>query len=358
VGLIAIGVAAVAGQLASTARGANMLASVVIGMFYVLRMLGDLKSSALTWVSPIGWAEKMEPWGSNAWWPLALLAVCGAALVALAIRLEARRDLASGLIPDRPGPADAGGSYSSPLVLALRLQRAPIIGWTATIVLAALLFGSVIQAMTNLVSDSGSAAAIVRGSGTDALVSLLVMLLGLVVAVFALHSTMQLRSDEASGILEPQLAGALSRTRWAIERLLIPVVGSAVLLMTSGALMGIAYGALVGDPSKTAQLTGASIAYWPAVMVLVGVGVALFGWFPRLSTPLTWGLLGLMWILVLVGDSLHLPDWLLGSMPFEATPYLPYESMTWTPLVVMTAIAAALFTVGLAGFSRRDIRTG
>ena len=267
--------------------------------------------------------------------------------------------LASGLIADRPGPADAGGSYSSPLVLALRLQRAPIIGWTATIVARrpALRVGHPGHDQPRLTTPAAQTA-IVRGSGTDALVSLLVMLLGLVVAVFALHSTMQLRSDEASGILEPQLAGALSRTRWAIERLLIPVVGSAVLLMTSGALMGIAYGALVGDPSKTAQLTGASIAYWPAVMVLVGVGVALFGWFPRLSTPLTWGLLGLMWILVLVGDSLHLPDWLLGSMPFEATPYLPYESMTWTPLVVMTVIAAALFAVGLAGFSRRDIRTG
>ena len=223
--------------------------------------------------------------------------------------------------------------------------------------LASLLFGSVIQAMTKLLADSG-ASAITGGSGTAALVSLLVMLLGLVVAVFALHSTMQLRSDEASGVLEPQLAGAVSRTRWAVERLLIPVVGSAALLAVSGTLMGVVYGALVGDSSKTAQLTGASISYWPAVMVLVGVGVALFGWFPRLSTPITWGLLGLMWVLVLVGDAFHLPGWFLDSMPFQATPYLPYEPMTWTPLIIMTGIAAALFVVGLAGFARRDIETG
>jgi ABC-2 type transport system permease protein len=193
---------------------------------------------------------------------------------------------------------------------------------------------------------------------TDALVSLLVLLLGLVVTVFALQSTMQLRSDETSGILEPQLAGAVSRKRWAGERLLTPVLGSAVLLVISGALMGVAYGALVGASSKGAQLTGASIAYWPAVMLLVGVAVALFGWFPRLSTPVTRGLLGPMWVLVLVGSSLNLPDWFLSSTPFEATPHLPYESMAWTPRVVLTAIATALFAVGPGGFARRDIQTG
>jgi ABC-2 type transport system permease protein len=91
-------------------------------------------------------------------------------------------------------------------------------------------------------------------------------------------------------------------------------------------------------------------------MVLVGVAVALFGWLPRLAIPLTWGVLSAMFFVVIIGDALHLPDWLLNLLPFSATPHLPLASLTWTPLVVMTLVAAALVWVGLDRFARRDVQ--
>ena len=118
-------------------------------MFYLLRMIGDLGDGRLTWASPIGWGQQMQPWGANRWWPLALMLLLTAALLALAARLEARRDLGAGLLPDRAGHASAPARYATPLGLALRLQRGPIIGWTLTILLSALMFGSVVDAMTD-----------------------------------------------------------------------------------------------------------------------------------------------------------------------------------------------------------------
>ncbi|WP_024288508.1 ABC transporter permease [Cellulomonas sp. KRMCY2] len=356
VGLVALGVGAVAGQVASTSRGANALGSVVLGVFYVLRMIGDLGDGRLTWVSPIGWGQEMQPWGANRWWPFVLLVLLAAVLLAAAARLEGRRDLGAGLTPDRPGPAGAPARYATPLGLALRLQRGPIIGWSLTVVLCALLFGSVVEAMTDLLDDAASAPPMLAGTGVDALLSLLVVMIAMVTAVFALQSAVSLRADEASGIVEPQLAGALSRARWVVQRLLIPAVGSAVLLLVGGAGMGAGYGSLVGDPGQTSRLALAALAYWPAVMVLVGVAVALFGWLPRLAVPLTWGLLAAMWFVVFIGDALHLPEWLLDLLPFSATPSQPLEPLTWTPLVVMTLVAAALVWTGLDRFARRDIR--
>jgi ABC-2 type transport system permease protein len=359
VGLVALGIGAVAGQVASTSRGANGLGSVVLGAAYVLRMVGDLGDGRLTWVSPVGWGQEMAPWGANRWWPLALLVVLAVVLLAVAGRLEARRDLGSGLMPERPGPAGAPARYARPLGLALRLQRGPISGWTATIVLCALLFGSVVQAMTDLLKDAGpTAMAMLGGTGVDALLSLLVVVIAMVTAVFALQSAVTLRADEASGMVEPQLAGAVSRRRWALERLLVPAVGSAVLLLVGGAGIGASYGSIVGDPGQTSRLAGAALAYWPAVMVLVGVAVALFGWLPRLAIPMTWGVLASMWFVVIVGDALHLPGWVLDALPFSATPTQPLEPLTWTPLVVMTMVAAALTWTGLDRFARRDVQPG
>lgn len=358
VGLVAVGIGALAGQVASTARSANALASAVLGACYVLRMVGDLGDGRLTWASPIGWAQEMQPWGADRWWPFALLLALTAALLAAAVRLESRRDHGAGLLAERRGPAGSPARYASPLGLALRLQRGPVIGWTVTVVLAALLFGSVVESMTDLLDDAGGAAAdLVRGTGVDALLSLLVTMIALVTTVFALQSAVSLRADEASGLIEPQLAGALSRTRWAGQRLALPVAGSAVLLLLGGGLMGAGYGSLVDDTAGQAgRLALAALGYWPAVLVFVGVAVALFGWLPRLAIPLTWGVLAATYFAVLLGDALRLPQWLLDVLPFSATPYLPLEPVRWTPLVVLTLVAGALVAAGLTRFARRDVQ--
>ena len=39
-----------------------------------------------------------------------------------------------------------------------------------------------------------------------------------------------------------------------------------------------------------------------------------------------------------------------------ATPYQPLESMSWTPLVVMALVAAALTWAGIDRFTRRDVQ--
>ncbi|MFI2753301.1 ABC transporter permease [Cellulomonas sp. P22] len=358
VGLIGLGVGAVAGRVASTARGANALGSAVLGGFYVLRMVGDLGDGRLSWASPVGWAQQMQPWGADRWWPFGLIVLLTAALLALATRIEAHADLGSGLLAARPGPSGAPARYASPLALALRLQRGAIIGWTATVVLTGLLCGSVVQSMTDLVASADAAASIAGGTGTAALLSLLVVMIALVTAVFGLQTAVQLRTDEASGIIEPQLTGALSRTRWAGQRLLVPAVGSAALLLIGGACLGAAYGAAVGEPAQVGALALAALAYWPAVMVLVGIGVALFGWVPRLAVPGTWAVLAATWFVVLIGDALNLPGWVVDVLPFSATPYQPLDPMTWIPLVAMTAVAGLLTWAGLGRFARRDIQVG
>ena len=359
VGLFALGVGALAGQVASTSRGANAIGSIIVTACYVLRMVGDLGNGALTWVSPIGWGQLMAPWGANRWWPFGLLVALTAVLLAVAWLAEARRDYGAGLLPQRPGKAGAPQRYATPLGLALRLQRGPIIGWTIAVVLGALLLGSVVKQMNDLLTDAGTnTPAIMHGTGVAALLGLMAGMIALIVAIFAIQSATQLRADEASAILEPQLAGALSRTRWVLQRLMIPTIGTTVLLAMGGWLIGAGYGATIGDASQGARIAGAALAYWPAVMVLVGLAVLLFGYVPRVAIPVTWGVLAALWIIMIIGDALHLPGWALDVLPFSATPTLPAERMTWTPLIVMAAVATVLAYAGLDRFTRRDVQPG
>lgn len=360
VGLVGLGIGAVAGQVATTSRGANALASGVIIGAYVLRMIGDLGDSALTWASPIGWGQHMQPFGANSWWPLLLLLTLTGVLLATAAALEARRDLGAGLLAERAGRPGAPARYTAPLGLGIRLQRGPILGWTIGVLLCALLFGSIIEAMTDLIADAdaGPARDFLRGTGVDALMAMLASVMGLLTAVFATQSAVSLRGDEASGIVEPQLAGAVSRRWWAWQRLLIPIVGTAALLTLGGGILGAVHRSLGGDPGAPVALAGAALAYWPAVMVLVGVAVALFGWLPRLAIPLTWGVMAAMWFATMLGEVFGLPRWLIDGLPFSAVPYLPLEPMSWTPLVLLTVAALGLAWSGVERFARRDVQPG
>ena len=224
-------------------------------------------------------------------------------------------------------------------------------------VLAGVMFGSVVEAMTDLLRDAGGGVDdLLRGVGVPALLSMLVSMIALVTVIFALQTTVSLRADEASGMIEPQLAGAISRWRWALQRLTIPAVWSAVLLLVGGYLLGAVYGSTIDDASQGGRLALAALAYWPAVMVFVGLAVALWGFVPRLAVAISWGVMAAMWFLTMLGEVFGLPQWFLDAMPLRATPYLPLEPMTWTPLVVLTLVAVGLAWAGLDRFARRDIQ--
>lgn len=92
--------------------------------------------------------------------------------------------------------------------------------------------------------------------------------------------------------------------------------------------------------------------------MFVGIAVALFGWLPRLAVAVSWGVLAAMYFVVILGDAMHLPAWLLDVLPLSATPYQPIEPLTWTPLLLLTLVAALLAWAGLHRFARRDVQPG
>lgn len=366
VGLFFLGLAAVSGQLPSTSRGANGLASVVLGAAYVLRAVGDLDGTGTTpggisGLSPIGWAQQMRAFGENRWWPVVPLVVGAVLLCGIAMRLEARRDLGSGVLPDRPGPAAASRFMMTPFGLAVRLQRGSIIGWFAAVAVMALLYGSVAAAMSNLLGSNAAFAAVFGDQGTsitNSVLGLLVMLNAIAASAFVVESALQVRVEEASGRAEPQLAGSVSRLRWAGGRLLLPVAGSALMLIVGGAVMGAAYGASQSDPSQVWVLLEAASAYWPGVLVTAGVTVLLMGVAPRQAASLSWSYFGAMVIISVFGELFSLPSQVTGNTPLTATPRLPADSFAILPILLLTAIAVGLCAIGLLRFTRRDLAQG
>jgi len=80
-GWVFAAVGAVAAQLAGAAGTARGIAITTLGVTYVLRIVGDISAmsdgplSWLTWLSPIGWVQRIRPYGENLWWPALLVVV-------------------------------------------------------------------------------------------------------------------------------------------------------------------------------------------------------------------------------------------------------------------------------------------
>src|SRR5262249_35009605 len=154
-------------------------------------------ASWVSWVSPIHWGQRIEPYAVNAWWPVALGVVVFAVLSAVAVALSSRRDLDAGLLPQRLGPASAAPGLRTPLALAWRLHRGLLAAWLAGFAALGLVFGGITKGIGDILGDSEQTKEImarVGGAGalTDAFLAGTLGILGLIAAGYAIQATLRL----------------------------------------------------------------------------------------------------------------------------------------------------------------------
>jgi ABC-2 type transport system permease protein len=365
-GWVFAGVGAVAAQLTSGAGSARGVATGVLGVAYLLRVVGDISGQAggalswVAWLSPLGWVERIHPFGFTHWWLFGLVLLCTAALLVAAVALSARRDLGSGLLPARLGPAAAAASLRSPLALAWRLHRGLLAGWGVGFLALGVVMGSVAQSVGDLVRDNPSLANIFTRLGgrtglIDAYLAGTLNLLGLIASGYAIQAVLRLRAEETAGRAEPVLATAVGRLRWAASHLTFALLGPAAVVMLAALAMGLVHGLNAGDVGHQVprMLAGGAVQV-PAVWVLAALTTALFGLVPRASAA-SWGALAICLLFGLIGAALQLSHWIIDVSPFTHLPKVPGSAVRAAPLVLLLAIAAVLLAAGLAGTRRRDI---
>ena len=358
VGIVFAAVGVVAAQITAYASTAYGLGGAALGISYGLRAAGDVGDGTLSWLSPIGWAQGMRPFADERWWPLFLFLGATVVLLTAGFALMGRRDQGAGLLAVRPGPPVASAGLARPAGFALRLRRGLLIGWTLGMFAGGLATGSMGGDVGDLVGDSDLAENLVGTTGgaglVDSFFASILLIMAMIGSAYAVQSALRMRSEEGSGRVEPLLATGISRWRWAGSQVLVTLAGAALVLAACGLGAGISHAIGSGDPGELSRLLGAQLASLPAVWVVAGIAVALFGLAPR-AASLAWIALGGCFFLGVLGPLLQLPDWTMDLSPFNHVPKVPSADLETAPLIRLTAIAAALVILGLAGFRRRDV---
>jgi ABC-2 type transport system permease protein len=361
-GLVFTGVTAAAVQVTAHTRAVYGLVGGLFAVAFVLRAIGDIEGNGVVWTSPIGWAQAVHPFSDDAVLPLLLCAVVAAGLVAAGLRLLDHRDLGSGMVQPRPGRPTARRGLLSPLGLALRLHRGALLAWTMGLALLGLVYGALAESVETLIGENEQALAIFGNPDLDQLVDAYLgttfAITALLAAAYAVSAVLRARAEESDNRAEPVLAAAVGRSRWLGSHVVVALAGSALTMAASGLTTGLARAAQTGEPAAVGRLIGAAVSYVPAIWVLAGVAVTLFGLVPRVAAASAWTAVGVVLLVTMFAESFDWPAWVSDLSPVHWVPTLPLEEWAAAPLAGLLAVAAALLLLGFAGFRRRDLAAG
>jgi ABC-2 type transport system permease protein len=359
VGIVFAALTLLIAEISSHSRTAVGYAATAVGAAYMIRALGDIEDSALSMVSPVGWAQATRPFVDDVWWPLLLLVVFGAIVTWASFTLATRRDFGEGLLASKPGPSEASPGLGRPLGLAWRLQRGLLVGWGVGMFVLAATYGGLVREVENFAGENPfieeALAAIGGGSLAESWASMLGFMMMALTASFVVQAILRLRAEEIAHRAEQVLATPVERWRWMGSHLLVAAGGTVAIALLAGFGFGLSAGSATGEWSWIGTMIGATMSHFPSVIVVAGFAVALFGLLPRL-TFLAWVLITIVWIGWL-GVIVGLPEWVSNLSPFGHEALVPANDLNLTSFGVLSTIAVVLVVAGFLGFQRRDIGT-
>ncbi|HEU4337078.1 MAG TPA: polyketide antibiotic transporter [Nocardioides sp.] len=367
-GLVLLGVTytavtLVAAQVSTSARGALGLAGAAVALGYLVRGVGAMEDNALVWTSPFGWAQRMDAFGDERWWPALVLVAATAALLAVAAYLTTRRDFGGGLLETRPGRPRASRLLFTPFGVVARVQRSLMVGWAVGLTLLGLLYGAVIPTIPDLIESNPEMADYVGAGGAagdalvDAFLAYVFVFMAVISCGFVVAAVLRLRAEEESGRAEAVLATGVSRTAWMAAGAGVAFLAVTKLTVLMGLGLAVGYGLASGEWDEVLAQVGGQLAYLPGTLVVGALAVAVFGLLPRAS-GVAWAAVAFVALQVMLGQLLGLPDVIDGLSPFWHLAEVPVDDFAVLPAAVLVALAGVLVAVGLWGYRRRDAAAG
>ena len=355
------GVAVIAAQAAHSSRGANGISGAVVALAFAISAIANSSTdSPLIWLSPFGWAEQVRSFADERWWLIALSFGLSILLTYIGVMISSRRDVGSSLIPPRLGRAQAHSYLSTPIGLAWRVDRTWLMWWMIGAAFLGIVEGLILNSSLDALSSNPALRKLIEqlGGSSNLAAAFIVLMIGifaLAACGFAISTIGRLGQAETSGQAELELSAPLTRTRWAAGHILMAYLGSALIVVTGSAGIGLVYGSSIHDiPTSLGHALGAGLITIPAVWLVAGVASLTLGYRPRWFY-FGWVVLGWCVIAGWFGAVLGLPDWLLKTSPFGHLPMWPGTPMSWPPVVVLTLISTVLLVAAARGLIRRNI---
>ncbi len=355
-------VGALTSQLMPTRSRAALVASIVLGLSFVLRVIGDITS--FHWLlnfTPLGWMENLNPLaGSHPIWliPIILTSIL---LGSLTIYFAGKRDMGASLFADKDSSKGNYRFLNSVVGFSSRLTRSSSISWLLAIGAGAFFFGLLTKSAAQAFSQSSSGKHILSHLVHQAqmptvliFLSVALLILMTIIMVYVAGSISAIRREESDGLLDNILVRPYSRLTWLGGRIAIVLV---VLVLIGGLVfcdLWLGMASQHTNVSVNLLFKAVANALVPAALTL-GVGVWAYGFLPRLSAFFAYAVAGWSFLIAILSSGLNINHWILDTSVLSQISLAPATSPNWRIDLTLLIIALILGALGALRFNRRDL---
>ncbi len=355
-------VGALTSQLMPTRSRSTMAATMAFGIFFILRAMADITSLGwLDYITPFGWIEKIQPLSGPK--PLWLLPIAAFVLIvcSFAIYLAGERDLGESLFADKASVKPKFGLLNSNFAATIRLSGTNSLSWLSAISFTSIFYGLLTKSAAQSLSQSVSASRTFNklshsstANFTLAFLGVVFMIAMLVMMNYAASAIVRIRQEEADGYLDNLLVQPLRRLTWLGDRCFVALVTIIMLGLTAAIATWVGVNLQHGNVSLHTLIVAGINSLPPAIFIL-GFGVFCIGFIPRLSSVLSYALVGWSFLVLMLSSGLHLSHWLLDTSLLYHMSLAPAKGPNWQTDAIMTLIGLALYLIGALRFNNRDL---
>jgi ABC-2 type transport system permease protein len=361
-GMVGAALGVCAAQLVPERRTASGIAVGILLTGLLVRMVADGVPALawLQWVSPFGLISRAAPFADNRLLPLVVLAVLVVVPAVLALRLASDRDAGSGRLGSRDVVRPGLRPLASLPKLAVRRTRRPALAWAAGLAAYFLLIGLLSTALTDFLRENSFFVRMAEAAGfanlvtVEGYVATIYTLLAVPIGGFAAGRIAATASDETAGRLTLLFSRPVGRVRWALTET-VAVTLAAVLLAVVAAVASWAGATIVGAPLSLTEALAGTTSVLPVALLCLGAALLALGGAPQVVLAL--GILPAAggYLLLVFGQSLRWPAWIVDVSPFAHLAQVPAEPWDVAGAAGMLAVAVLLGAVGLSRYARRDL---
>jgi ABC-2 type transport system permease protein len=355
---------ACASQVMPIRSRAVSLSVLALGMAFLLRAAADVAGSVhwLIYISPLGWTELVHPLSTDVhpvWLVPSALSVV--VLSGMTIILARHRDLGSSVVADRNTARPHLLLLGNAFLADIRFTKDTALAWVAAIGAFGIFFGSLAKTAGQAFSSSDIVARLgsdiehqAQVTGSRLFIGFIFFMIMTLVMLYVASAFSGVRETEAEGYGDNFFVRSVGRITWLGGRtILICTVAAIACALASMSLWAAASVQHTGLGVGELVRAGAN-AMAPAVL-LIGMGVCIVGFLPRITSAVLYGYVAWSFLLQLVGTVLHINHWLLDSSVLFHVTLAPSVPPNWTVAGICMLLGAVLATLGLWRFKYRDL---
>jgi ABC-2 type transport system permease protein len=367
--LSCFGIGLLVAQFAPDFRAAAGGGAAVLVIMFAVDSIGrtSLNRSPLTDLSVFFLFNRSKSYAPGGTFdPVATVALLVVAVIAIALAALAfsRRDVGAGLVRFRPRVQGAVRAVSPnpllriPVIRGLWIRRIGSLLWVIGFAAAAALVVDIINLTATFFEKTPSLAPYLRNLSGDIHTVLLALIWFSiaqgVLAILSITTVSRWAGDDASGILEMQLAQPMPRWRVLLERVAELSVLIVVISFVSTAVI-LALAPAQGLTIDVGNMLVATALLIPFALTFAAFGALLAGWRPRAAVVVLSTVTAISYLLFQLGPVFKWPDWVDNLSVFQlyGTPLIAAVSVGG--LVAMLGIVVVGFGSAGVTLERRDI---